>query len=156
LDVLEDIAITYHNIYFGQSASNIERTIMQAIQMIQHQSLRFDEIERIAYISGMPLANYFLEMDDQEIQIDGFDDQLKKAADEAYARGKHDGMGADTADQIESLEHRVEALQGSCTKAKSQLLAIYQWLGSDDCKTLKGRKAFQEKVRVSWMNTDTY
>lgn len=127
------------------------------MQQLHKSNLSPSEVERYAYLAGdSVLALYAAEFEDLDGQVDGFDDQLDAAKKQSYDEGRIDGMGADTFAQIKALEHQVERIQASCNKSKENLLAVYEWLRCDGCKTIKGRKDFESKVRNAWLSTVTY
>ncbi len=112
-----------------------------------HGSLTSAELERFAYIRGNGmLACYFAQTDDLEGQVDGFDDLLDAAKKDALEAGKREGLGIDPAEMIEDLERQVAELKTSHQRCRTNLQAVYDWLRSDDCKTVKSRQAFEKRL----------
>ena len=116
-----------------------------------------DETERYAYLQGNPmLACYAGEFADCEFQIDGFDDVLDAAKEQAFEEGKAEGMGLDTAEKIEDLEKEISNLQASHQRCRNNLQAVLTWLQGDDCKTVKSRQAFEKRLLAALHVTPRY
>lgn len=126
------------------------------IQIVQKQSLSLAEVERIAYIMGLPWAGYIAEADDCESQIDGFDDQLEQARESSFEAGKQAGLGVDATQQIADLENELIDLKASHQRCRNNLQAVYDWLRSDDCKTVKARQVFEKRLLAALHVTPRY
>ena len=127
-----------------------------AIQIIHKQSLSLGEIERIAYIQDLPWAGYIAEAEDCESQIDGFDDQLEQARESSFEAGKEAGLGLDVAQQIADLEIELTGIKASHQRCRENLQAVYDWLRSDDFKTIKSRQAFEKRLLAALHVTPRY
>ena len=109
--------------------------------------LTANETERYAYLQGNAvLACYAGEYADYEQQVDGFDDVLDAAKEVAFEAGRYQGMGEDISQKIEELERQVAELKSSHQRCHNNLQAVYDWLRSDDCKTVKSRQAFEKRL----------
>ncbi len=126
------------------------------IELIQKQSLSLGEIERIAYIQGLPWAGYIADAEDCESQIDGFDEQLEQARESSFEAGKQAGLGLDATQQIVSLENELTGLKASHLRCRDNLQAVYDWLRSDDCKTVKSRLVFEKRLLAALRATPRY
>ena len=112
-----------------------------------HGSLTPAELERFAYIRGNGLlACYAAQSNDLEGQVDGFDDLIDAAKKEAFEAGKREGIGLDPSEMIEDLERQVAEVKTSHQRCRTNLQAVYDWLRSDDCKTVKSRQAFEKRL----------
>jgi len=129
---------------------------MTDIQMIQKQSLSLGEIERIAYIQGLPWASYVADAEDCESQIDGFDDQLDQVRESSFESGKQAGLGLDAAQRIADLENELTDIKTSHQRCRNNLQAVCDWLRSDDCKTVKSRQAFETLLLAALRVTPRY
>jgi len=129
---------------------------MTDIQLIQKQTLSLGEIERIAYMQGLSWAAYIAEAEDCESQIDGFDDQLDQAREASFEAGKQAGLGLDAAERIADLENELTDLKASHQRCRNNLQAVYDWLRSDDCKTIKSRQAFEKRLLAALNVTPRY
>jgi hypothetical protein len=115
------------------------------------------ELERFAYIQGNKLmASYAAQADELEEQVDGFDDLVDNAKSDAFEEGKQAGMGQDTAHAIADLESDLMAIKASHQRCRDNLQAVHDWLRSDDCKTVKGRLAFQKRLLSALHVTPRY
>ena len=115
------------------------------------------ELERFAYIQGNGLlACYAAEADDLESQVDGFDDLIDSAKQEAFDSGKQAGLGLDAAQQIADLENELKDLRASHQRCRDNLQAVHDWLRSDDCKTVKSRQVFEKRLLVALRATSRY
>jgi len=83
------------------------------IRMIENQTLSLSEIERIAYIRGLPWAGYIAEVEDCENQIDGFDALLDQARKEGYEAGREAGLGLDATQIIANLQTELKDVKAS-------------------------------------------
>ena len=126
------------------------------IQIIHKQSLSLGEIERIGYIQGLPWAGFIADAEDCESQIDGFDHQLEQARESSFEAGKQAGLGVDAAQQIADLENELTDLKASHQRCRNNLQAVYDWLRSDDCKTVKSRQAFEKRLLAALHVTPRY
>ena len=127
-----------------------------AIQIIQKQSLSLGEMERIAYIHGLYWAGYIAEAEDCENQIEGFNDQLEEARESSFEAGKQAGLGLDAAQQVVDLENELTELKASHQRCRNNLQAVYDWLRSDDCKTVKSRQGFEKRLLAALHSTPRY
>jgi hypothetical protein len=101
-----------------------------------HATLTPAELERFAYVQGDGLlACYAGEADDLVGQVEGFDDLIDAAKQEAFEAGKREGLGLIASEMIEDLQHDVLDLKASHQRCRDNLQAVYEWLRSDDCKT---------------------
>jgi hypothetical protein len=115
------------------------------------------ELERIAYIQGNALlACYAADADDLESQVDGFDDLIDSAKIDAFEAGKQEGVGIDTAEHINDLEREIADLKASHQRCRNNLQAVYEWLRSEDCKTVKSRNAFEKRLLAALNATSRY
>lgn len=119
-----------------------------------HASLTPAELERYAYIQGNGLlACYAANAEDLEGQVDGFDDLIEAAKKEAFEAGKRAGMALDTAEIIEDLEHKLADLKASHQRCRDHLQAVCEWLRGEDSKTVKSRKAFEQRLQAALLAT---
>lgn len=115
------------------------------------------ELERFAYMQGNGLlACYAAAADDLEAQVDGFDDLFDAATQESFEAGKQAGMALDAAKRIDDLESEVIKLKASHQRCRNNLLGVYDWLRSDDCKTVKTRQAFEKRLLAALNATPRY
>jgi hypothetical protein len=122
-----------------------------------HGKLTSAELERIAYIQGSSLlACYAAEADDLEQQVDGFDDLIEAAKKGSVEDGKRAGLGLVAADLIEDLERSVVDIKASHQRCRTNLQAVYEWLRSDECKTVKSRQAFEKRLHAALNVTPRY
>lgn len=122
-----------------------------------HCQLTPAELERFAYIQGNGLlACYAAEANDLEDQVDGFDDLIDAAKQESFEAGKQAGMELNAAQRIDDLESELAALKASHQRCRNNLLGVYDWLHSDDCKTVKSRKAFEKRLLAALNVTPRY
>lgn len=129
------------------------RTILDT----QHGQLTPSELERFAYIQGNGLlACYAAETDDLEGQVDGFDDLIDTAKQESFEAGRQAGMALDAAQRIDGLESKLAEIKASHQRCRNNLLGVYDWLRSDDCKTVKTRQAFEKRVLAALNVTPRY
>lgn len=113
----------------------------------QHGRLTPSELERLAYIEGNGLlACCAAEADELEDQVDEFDDLIDTAKQESFEAGKQAGLALDAAQRIDDLESELAKLKASHQRCRNNLLGVYDWLRSDDCKTVKTRQAFEKRV----------
>jgi len=120
-------------------------------------NLTADEAERYAYLQGNALlACYAADADDLTSQVDGFDDQLTAAKEEAFEAGKQAGLEIDASQTIADLETELASVKASHQRCRDNMLAIYDWLRSDDCKTAKTRHAFEKRVLTALHATPRY
>lgn len=119
--------------------------------------LTADETERYAYLQGdAALASYAAETDDLTSQVDGFDDQLTAAKEEAFEAGKQAGLEIDVSQTIADLRNELADVKASHQRCRDNLQAIHDWLRSDDCKTVKTRNAFEKRVLAALHVTPRY
>jgi hypothetical protein len=124
---------------------------------MQLHRLEFNEIERIAYITGHPLVAMCADHAfDGELLEDGLDDQLEAAENKGFEEGKIEGMGLDTAETIAGLESNVIDLKASHRRCRDNLQAVCDWLRSDDSKTVKSRQAFEKRLLAALHSTHRY
>lgn len=129
------------------------RTILDT----HHGQLTPAELERFAYMQGNGLlACYAAEADDLEDRVDGFDDLIDIAKQESFEAGKQAGMALDAAQRIDALESELAELKASHQRCRNNLLGVYDWLRSDDCKTVKTRQAFEKRLLVALNATPRY
>jgi hypothetical protein len=115
------------------------------------------ELERIAYIQGHALlACYAADADDLESQVDSFDDQLDQAKKEGFEAGKREGIGLEATQIIEDLEGDIAQLKANHKRCRANLQAVYEWLRSADCKTVKSRQSFEKRLLAALNVTDRY
>jgi hypothetical protein len=115
------------------------------------------ELERSAYIRGNGLlACFAAEADDLELQVDGFDDLIEAAKKGSFEDGKRAGLGLVAADLIEDLERSVVDIKASHQRCRTNLQAVYEWLRSDECKTVKSRQAFEKRLHAALNVTPRY
>jgi len=123
----------------------------------QQSQLTPSELERFAYMQGDGLlACYAAEADDLEDRVDGFDDLIDAAKLESFEAGKQAGMALDAAKRIDDLESELAELKASHQRCRNNLLGVYDWLRSDDCKTVKTRQAFEKRVLAALNVTPRY
>ena len=124
---------------------------------MQLHQLQFNEIERIAYITGQPLVAMCAEhADDGELLEDGLEDQLEAAQKKGYDLGTEVGVGVDAVQEIKQLEDSVTDIKASHQRCRDNLQAVYDWLRSDDCKTIKSRQAFEKRLLAALRVTPRY
>lgn len=116
-------------------------------------SLSANELERLCYITGdAGMSNYYATQDELERMEDSYEDALHKAHDESYEQGREAGIaetiGKDMDDMLHALRDEVTRLKGRVNAGVESLQAVYDWLRSDGCKTIKSRKLFETKVRA--------
>lgn len=122
-----------------------------------NQSLSASEIERIAYLSGNPiLAAYAGDCDDQGIRIDSFDDELEEARKESYAKGYHEGIGADTDTMLAAQRQEIARLKTEQQSLRTYLTDLQPCLTGDQCKTVAGRKEIATHIHRKLLATPRY
>lgn len=100
----------------------------------------YADLERDAYITGrIQLASIYANLDDKESEIDGFDALLEAATD----RGRADARD----EEINQARANVESLQKQLNSAMFALKSVVEHLGSDQFKTVVGRKEFAKWLR---------
>jgi hypothetical protein len=115
------------------------------------------ELERIAYIEGNGLlACYAAEVHDLADQVDHFGDLIDAAKQESFKAGRQAGLELDAAQRIDYLESELAELKASHRRCRNNLLGVFNWLHSDDCKTIKSRKAFEKRLLAAMNVTPRY
>lgn len=114
-------------------------------------SLSSSELERLSYITGSDLYNRYAaqdEIDDMEL---AYEAEIERVEESAFEAGKQAGIveaiGEEDANLIQTLRQEVEQLQKSSNLTRNSLEVVRTWLASDDCKTVKGRKEFDKRLR---------
>lgn len=114
--------------------------------------LQFNEIERIAYLTGHPLVAMLAESaDDSELLVDGFDDRLETAEAEGFEKGYKEGLGEDADKTITAMRHELTIAQEAKKQAVDKLLQITKLIDSDMCKTIKGRHELSKQIFGSYI-----
>lgn len=125
---------------------------------IWNANLTNSEIERYAYLYGKAhLACCAADLEDQDDLETRHAEELEAAIESAFKEGKQEGMGIDTADEIDRLEAEVEKLKASHKRCRENLVAVYDWLRvGENHNTLAKRKAYADKVRQALNTTPRY
>lgn len=127
------------------------------MQNIAPNSMSYNEIERIAYITGNSmLAAYASECDDQESLIEGFDDQMEAEFSRGYKEGELDTLGKDTDAMLAAQRQEIARLKTEYMALKDYLAKVKDYINGDACKKVAGRHALSADITRQYIATPRY
>ena len=106
------------------------------------------ELERLAYILGLPehpVAEQWLYAQEQADACEG---ELEGATQQAYQRGLAEGMGEDTQVRMAALDREVEALRSLCEALRRDLREAADWITGDAARLVAQRRQAAAALRV--------